>query len=75
MKCPLIGGEVGSMQWRVDSYPRAAVEQRMKTQEVGATAKKIRWCQAAEIIGISDRQIRCWQEQEEIGPQKWSTTS
>jgi len=42
------------------SYPRAAVERMMKIQEVilRAMAKKITWWQAAEIIGMSDRQMR-----------------
>src|SRR6266481_5954503 len=42
------------------SYPRAAVERMMKVQEVilRALAKKITWWQAAEIIGITDRQMR-----------------
>src|ERR1700688_3893962 len=41
------------------SYPRAAMERMMKIQEVilRAMAKKITWRQAAEIIGMSDRQI------------------
>jgi transposase len=44
------------------TYPRAAVERMMKIQEVilRAIAKKITWWQAAEIIGISDRQMRRW---------------
>jgi len=35
----------------------------MKVQEVilRAIAKQITWWQAAEIIGISDRQLRRWQ--------------
>ena len=47
---------MGSM----DSYSKAAVERAMKVQEVilRALAKKITWWQAAEIIGISDRQMR-----------------
>jgi transposase len=52
------------------SYPRAAVERAMKVQEVilRALAKKITWWQAAEIIGISDRQMRRWHERyEEFG--------
>jgi transposase len=51
----------------VESYPRAAVERAMKVQEVilRAMAKKIRWWQAAEIIGISDRQMRRWRERYE----------
>ena len=45
-------------------YRKAAVERAMKVQEVilRAMAKKIRWWQAAEIIGISDRQMRRWRE-------------
>jgi hypothetical protein len=42
----------------------------MKVQEVilQALAKKITWWQAAEIIGISDRQMRRWRERyEEFG--------
>jgi hypothetical protein len=46
------------------SYTQAAVERAMKVQEVilRAMAKKITWWQAAEIIGISDRQMRRWRE-------------
>src|ERR1700732_4285462 len=48
----------------MDSYTRAATEGAMKVQEVilRAAAKKITWWQAAEIIGISDRQMRRWRE-------------
>jgi hypothetical protein len=44
------------------SYTQAAVERAMTVQEVilRAMAKKITWWQAAEIIGISDRQMRRW---------------
>ena len=52
------------------SYTQAAVERTMKVQEVilRAMAKKITWWQAAEIIGISDRQMRRWHERyEEFG--------
>src|SRR5438128_3815000 len=52
------------------SYPKAAVERAMKVQEVilRAMAKRITWWQAAEIIGISDRQMRRWRERyEEFG--------
>src|SRR5260370_28320027 len=46
----------------MNCYPRAAVERMMKIQEVilRALAKKITWWQAAEIIGITDRQMRRW---------------
>ena len=45
-------------------YSKAAMERAMKIQEVilRALAKKITWWQAAEIIGISDRQMRRWHE-------------
>jgi transposase len=52
------------------SYRKAAVERAMKVQEVilRAMAKRITWWQAAEIIGISDRQMRRWRERyEEFG--------
>jgi len=44
----------------VESYPKAAVERAMKVQEVvlRAIAKKITWWQAAEILGLSGRQLR-----------------
>src|SRR5256885_11034140 len=43
-------------------YPQSAVERTMKMQEVilRAMAKRITWWQAAEILGISDRQMRRW---------------
>jgi transposase len=45
-------------------YLESAVERAMKIQEVilRAMAEKITWGQAAEIIGISDRQMRRWYE-------------
>ena len=48
-------------------YTKAAMERAMKVQEVilRAMAKKITWWQAAEIIGISDRQMRRWRERYE----------
>jgi transposase len=52
------------------SYTQAAMERTMKVQEVilRAMGKKITWWQAAEIIGISDRQMRRWRERyEEFG--------
>lgn len=54
----------------MESYPRVAVERAMKLQEVilRALAKKITWEQAAEIIGIRDRQMRRWKRRyEEFG--------
>jgi transposase len=51
----------------MESYSKAATERAMKVQEVilRALAKKITWWQAAEIIGISDRQMRRWRERYE----------
>ena len=52
------------------SYTKAAMERAMKVQEVilRAMAKRITWWQAAEIIGISDRQMRRWRASyEEFG--------
>jgi len=54
----------------METYPRAAVERAMKLQEVilRALARKITWAQAAEIIGIRDRQMRRWRQRyEEFG--------
>jgi transposase len=44
------------------AIPAAAMERAMKVQEVilRAMAKRITWWQAAEIIGISERQMRRW---------------
>jgi len=43
-------------------YPKAALERAMKVQEVilRAMSGYIHWIQAAEILGISDRQMRRW---------------
>ena len=54
----------------MNCYPMAAMERTMKIQEVilRALAKSIKWWQAAEIIGITDRQMRRWhQRYEEFG--------
>jgi transposase len=52
-------------------YPRTAAERAMKLQEVllRATAGKIKWWQAAELMGVSERQMRRWRKRlEEQGP-------
>jgi transposase len=54
----------------MELYPRAAMERAMKVQEVilRALAKRISWLHAAEILGISDRQVRrLRQRYEEFG--------
>jgi transposase len=55
------------MRMSVESYPGAAVERAMKLEEVllRATAGKIMWWQAAEIISISGRQLRRWRKRYE----------
>jgi Homeodomain-like domain-containing protein len=49
----------------MNCYPMAAMQRTMKIQEVilRALAKNITWWQVAEIIGISDRQMRRWHYQ------------
>jgi transposase len=51
----------------VESYPSSAVERAMKVEEVllRATAGKIMWWQAAEMMGVSDRQLRRWRKRYE----------
>ena len=52
------------MRESMEIYPRAAVERAMKLQEVllRASAGKIKWWQAAELMGISSRQLRRWRK-------------
>ncbi len=60
------------MRESMEIYPRTAAERAMKLQEVllRATAGKIKWWQAAELMGISDRQMRRWRKRfEEQGHQ------
>jgi len=49
-------------------YPQAALERAMKTQEVilRAMSGEIHWIDAAEILGISDRQMRRWKRRYEL---------
>src|SRR3954462_3114575 len=53
-------GEVEATQ----QYSAAEVERMMKLQDVllKAMAKKISWCDAAEIIGVTDRTMRRWRQ-------------
>lgn len=51
-------------------YRKAAVDRAMKVPKVilRAMAEKTTWWQAAEILGLSDRSLRCWRERyEEFG--------
>src|ERR1700758_3951145 len=59
------------MRESMEIYPRTAAERAMKLHEVllRATTGKIKWWQAAELIGISERQMRRWRKRlEEQGP-------
>jgi transposase len=49
-------------------YPQAALERAMKVQEVilRAMSGQIHWIQAAEILGLSDRQMRRWKRRYEL---------
>lgn len=48
-------------------YPYSAVERAMKVQEVilRASDGRVKGSQAAEILGISDRQMRRWKQRDE----------
>jgi len=48
-------------------YPKSALERAMKVQEVilRAISGQIHWIDAAEILGISDRQMRRWKKRYE----------
>ena len=48
-------------------YPKSALERAMKVQEVilRAMSGEIHWIDAAEILGISDRQMRRWKRRYE----------
>ena len=52
------------MHTSMETYPRTAAERAMKLQEVllRATTGKIKWWQAAELTGISERQMRRWRK-------------
>ena len=52
------------MRESMEIYPITAAERAMKLQEVllRANAKKIKWWQAAELVGISERQMRRWRK-------------
>jgi transposase len=59
------------MRESMEIYSRTAAERAMKLHEVllRASAGKIKWWQAAELMGISSRQMRRWRKRlEENGP-------
>jgi len=47
----------------ITCYRAASRERTMNIRAVilWASTKKSRWCEAAEVVGISDRQIRRWE--------------
>jgi transposase len=53
-----------AMRESMEIYPRTAAERAMKLHEVllRASAGKIKWWQAAELMGISSRQLRRWRK-------------
>jgi transposase len=55
------------MHESMELYPQSAAERATKLQEVllRAISGKIKWWQAAELIGISDRQMRRWRKRYE----------
>src|ERR1035438_2027325 len=60
------------MHTSMEIYPRTAAERAMKLQEVllRATSGKIKWWQASELMGSSERQMRRWRKRfEEQGHQ------
>ena len=60
------------MRESMENYPRTASERAMNLHEVllRATTGKIKWWEAAELIGISERQMRRWRKRlEEQGPE------
>ena len=52
------------MEPEVEQIPTAEMERMMKIQEVilKAMAGKLKWWEAAEIIGVTDRTMRRWRE-------------
>jgi transposase len=54
---------------QIQQYSAAEMERMMKVQDVllKATAKKITWWAAAEIIRVSDPTMRRWRERMEAG--------
>jgi transposase len=66
VKCPLeeAVGEAEGVEPEVEQIPTAEMERMMKIQEVilKAMAGKLKWWEAAEIIGVTDRTMRRWRE-------------
>ena len=69
MNCPPNGGRetLEDVEATQEQFPAAEMERAMKIQEVilKAMAGKLKWWEAAEIIGVTDRTMRRWREQYE----------
>jgi transposase len=52
------------VEWSEQQIPAAEMERMMKAQEVilKAAAGKLKWWEAAEIMGVTDRTMRRWRE-------------
>jgi transposase len=66
VKCPLekAAENTGGVESTQQQYPAAEMERMMKIQEVilKAMAGKLKWGEAADIIGITDRTMRRWRQ-------------
>ena len=67
-------GERSVLLWRPRKhYSEAAVERMMNDVIMRALAKKIRWYEAAEILGISVRQSPSFSRQKPVNASQTST--
>jgi transposase len=57
-------GKAGGVESSQQQISAADMERMMKAQEVilKAAAAKLKWWEAAEIMGVSDRTMRRWRE-------------
>src|ERR1700682_5872685 len=57
-------GKLVDMETSEEKMPTAETERMMKIQEVilKAMAGQLKWWEAAEIIGVTDRTMRRWRE-------------
>src|ERR1700674_2720925 len=55
---------VGVVEHNNQAWPAAEMERVMKVQEVmlKAMAGKLKWWEAAEVVGVTDRTMRRWRE-------------
>ena len=68
MSCPLWRrATLEAVKNSNQKWPAAEMERVMKVQEVimKAMAGKLKWFEAAEILGVTDRTMRRWRERME----------